>query len=113
MKLISVQELQKKLKSNSLTLVDVRGSNEYEEGHIASAHLIPLGEVSLDTLPRNASSFVLYCQSGKRSAAACEKLLSEKPSLDIYSLDGGLSAWKELGCPVETQETLAVAGIRG
>ncbi len=39
----------------------------------------------------------MHCQSGKRSAEACKKLLIQEPTLDVYSLEGGIIAWKKAG----------------
>jgi rhodanese-related sulfurtransferase len=42
---------------------------------------------------------VVYCRSGKRSAMATEQLRAA--GYTVYDLEGGITAWKEAGKPVE------------
>ncbi len=86
------------LDEQEAVLVDVREPHEYNTAHIAGSHLIPLGSLSLDKLPPlDGKKLIIHCHLGKRSAMACEKLLSEKPDLDAYSLAGGIDAWHRAG----------------
>jgi rhodanese-related sulfurtransferase len=83
-------------------LIDVRELAEYQESKIDQAHLIPLGEISINSLPDfKNKKLVLHCRSGKRSASACQKLLGEDSNLEIYNLEGGISAWSAEGCEIE------------
>lgn len=97
MKTISPKKLKSHLEKNKVVLVDVREEHEHRGEHIEGCCLIPLTQISLQALPADNKSIVLYCRSGKRSAAAAEKLLSQAPHLDIYSLDGGIAAWSRDG----------------
>ncbi len=101
MKTITVSELKKRLDNNDVLLIDVREPAEHRSECIDGAHLIPLSEISLDRLPSTKSPIVIHCKSGKRSAAACAKLLASDPSLDVYSLEGGISMWSEAGYRVK------------
>lgn len=119
MKTITPQLLKDWLKDKKVTLIDVREPFEHKAESISGAHLIPLSEISLSKVPEEKQAVVIHCQSGKRSAAACEKLLKENPSLDVYSLEGGILAWKTEGfdvyrstkcLPIERQQQI-VAGF--
>lgn len=60
-------------------LLDVREQDEFAEGHIEGAILIPYG--SIDTraeseLPDKEQTILVYCRSGRRSAIAAEALVS-------------------------------------
>ena len=93
-----------------LLLVDVREPSEYEQGHIASALLIPRGilEAAADpAYPKHVAALaaarrrpvLLYCATGGRSAlaAATLQLMGFE---DVLSLDGGFSRWEQEGRPV-------------
>ncbi len=96
MKTITAMELKERLEYNKVELIDVRDASEYHAGHINSAHLIPLSEISIDQLPLTKKPIVLYCHAGKRSLAACKLLLAQNPNLDLFNLEGGILAWRTL-----------------
>lgn len=79
---------------DDVIIVDVRRSDEYAEGHIPSAVLIP-NETILDVppkeLPDKNATILVYCRSGRRSAEAAEKLLALGYS-HIYDF-GGILDW--------------------
>ena len=63
--------------------------------------LLPLGSVSKSALPPCAGKkLVIHCRKGGRGGSACEKLLAEDPSLDIYNLEGGIEAWNAAGLTI-------------
>lgn len=101
------KDLNKRLSKREVILIDVREPIENKAASIEGARLIPLSEISVSTLPSKTKPIVIHCQAGKRSETACKKLLSESPSLEVYSLEGGIAAWKEEGFPLKT----AVCGI--
>ncbi|MDX8389372.1 MAG: rhodanese-like domain-containing protein [Mariprofundaceae bacterium] len=82
-------------------LLDVRTVEEYAEGHIAGATLIPVQELDkrLAEIPHGKRVYV-YCHSGVRSARA-SKLLAERGFKNIENMKGGIVAWKDAGYPVE------------
>ena len=81
-------------------IVDVRGKNEYAEGHIAGALHIPLGYLPahLDDLPRDRL-IVLQCETGIRSQIAAS-LLQKSGFHNAATLIGGLQGWQAAGMPV-------------
>lgn len=74
-------------------LVDVREPEEWAISHLPSAVLIPQGDLGerVGELTK-ARELVLYCKSGRRSAASA-KLLSELGFTHVRHLHGGLDAW--------------------
>jgi glyoxylase-like metal-dependent hydrolase (beta-lactamase superfamily II)/rhodanese-related sulfurtransferase len=83
------------------TVIDVRESLEFAQGHLSGARWIPLGE-----LPRRLGELaglereplVTVCRSGGRSATAAA-ILTVAGFQDVRSLEGGLRRWNELGFP--------------
>jgi rhodanese-related sulfurtransferase/rubrerythrin len=77
-----------------LTLLDVRMEPEYEEFHLPAAALIPLPELPdrLGDIDRE-KPVVVYCRSGKRSAAAAN-LLSGAGFPTVINMLGGAMAWQ-------------------
>jgi rhodanese-related sulfurtransferase len=75
-------------------LLDVRQPEEYEDGHIPGAILIPLGELEArqEELERG-KKIITYCRSGHRSMAAAIALcgLGFK---NVHHLEGGILNWR-------------------
>lgn len=97
-KTITVDELHELIENGTAPLIiDVRESAENQAESIEGTCLIPVDEISVAKLPVTKGMIVLHCKSGKRSALACEKLLAENPNLEVYSLQGGITAWRDAG----------------
>jgi len=81
--------------------LDVRTPEEYAEGHIKGAILIPVKTLAnhLAEIPKDKQVYV-YCHSGVRSARA-SKLLAQHGFQNIENVVGGIEAWKKSFYPVE------------
>jgi rhodanese-related sulfurtransferase len=81
-------------------LLDVRQPEEYREGHIEGAKLIPLGELAgrIQELPRTAE-IICVCHSGNRSSRATQLLAGQ--GYRVVNLSGGMIAWTRAGLPVK------------
>lgn len=102
-KTVDATTLKKWLDSGEAMVVDVREPAEHAAENIAGAKLLPLASVSKQALPdTGGKKLVIHCRSGKRSTNACEKLLAEDPNLEVYNLEGGISAWAGAGHAVQT-----------
>ena len=94
--LVSYEELQAKLaQKENLVLLDVRTQEEFAEGHIAGAVLLPYDEIEqkvANLLPEKDKPIIVYCRSGRRSAIAANALrgLGYKDVRDF----GGISRWQ-------------------
>ncbi|MCZ2127341.1 MAG: rhodanese-like domain-containing protein [Anaerolineales bacterium] len=98
---ISADELNARLKSDKrVILLDVRQPQEFEQGHIAGAKLIPLGELSrrMNELPTDRE-IVCVCASGNRSSSATKALV--KAGYKAVNMSGGMFAWRRSKLPVK------------
>jgi rhodanese-related sulfurtransferase len=94
-KKISAEEAKIRIdKDKNVIIVDVRTLEEYNEGHIENAILIP-NETILDEppeqLPDLDSEILIYCRSGNRSQQAAEKLI-DLGYTNVYDF-GGIIDW--------------------
>jgi rhodanese-related sulfurtransferase len=86
--------------------LDVREPQEFAAGHIPGAINVARGvlEFRIDSVPEfkdaRSERFVVYCQSGGRSALAVQTL-QQLGFAEALSLAGGFKAWSEQGLPVE------------
>jgi rhodanese-related sulfurtransferase len=98
-KTIDANTLKEWMGKGEAIVVDVREPAEHASSKIAGAKSIPLGNIAKSNLPEvhGSSKLVLHCQAGKRSKAACDKLMAEDPNIEIYDLEGGISAWANAG----------------
>lgn len=97
-KSIDPHTLNQWLSHNEALLIDVREPAEHAANRIDGAHLIPLGQINTGALPEtNGKILVIHCLKGGRGQTAAERLLAENPALDIYNLEGGITAWNAAG----------------
>lgn len=99
---LTVEQVMKKIDTGEkVTVVDVRTKEEYkEDGYIKGALLMPLQELDkhFRHLDKEAD-IIVYCRSGKRSAAASEKLVASGFK-KVSNMTGGMLEWKAKGYPV-------------
>ncbi len=89
--------------SDKFTLVDVREDSEWDAGHAKDAVHISKGVIERDIeskIPQKDAKLVLYCGGGSRSALAADALMKMGYS-SVFSLAGGMTAYKSAGLPVE------------
>ena len=82
-------DLKTMLSQENKTLIDVREPYEFEEGHVAGAINIPLGEVQgrVEEFQAMSKPLVMMCRSGQRSGMATA-ILSAKGVSDVYNGGG-------------------------
>jgi rhodanese-related sulfurtransferase len=83
-------------------LADVREFFEYRKARIKNAVNIPSSgdlKPAIDTINKNRSLY-LYCTSGFRSKRVGVKFY-DKGFTNVFSLNGGINAWKKQGMKVE------------
>ncbi len=87
--------------TGAIAIIDVREPEEYAEGRIPGAVLIPLGELSkrLVEVPTD-KPVVLVCRSGNRSTQALQ-LLQKAGFTNVHNMTGGMKAWIAAGYAVE------------
>jgi rhodanese-related sulfurtransferase len=89
-------------KADKRMMIDVREFFEYKKSRLRDAVNIPSAghlESSVDTIDKSHDLF-FYCTSGFRSKRVA-KFFSEKGFTRVYSLDGGITAWRKSGMEVE------------
>ena len=100
---VNAKTLKQWLDKGEAVLIDVREPAEHAAENIPGAILIPVGGIAKQNLPEFLGrKLVIHCRSGKRGGMACEKLLAEDPNLEVYNLEGGISAWSEAGNTVKS-----------
>ena len=93
------------LRTGSATLIDVREPDEFARERIPGSILLPLSRfdpASVAALARPGKRLVVHCKGGVRSANAasmCQKL--RESGIPVFSLAGGIEAWKAESLPVE------------
>jgi len=106
---LSVEQAANEVGGGAL-LVDLRESEERREhGAIPGAVHMPRGMLEFyadSTLPYHRPELtpdrriILHCASGGRSALAAD-LLTDMGYTNVAHMDGGITAWKAAGRPVE------------
>ena len=89
-----------KLVKDGAILIDARSPSEFKAGHIKGAINIPHSEIENNhkkiselTQDNKTKAIVVYCQSGRRSQIAKEKL-KKRGYIKVVN-HGGISSWQE------------------
>lgn len=102
---VSAAEVHDALESGEeVTVLDVREQNEWDEGRIGGATLIPRGLLESQAaarLPDRNRRIVVHCAAGGRGALAA-KTLKEMGYTNVANMEGGLGAWRERGYEIES-----------
>lgn len=93
---VSMDDIVQIMNDNSdYIILDVRTTEEYNEGHIQNSISIPnetIGEDTVDKLPNKEKLILIYCRSGNRSKQAAQKL-SKLGYTNLIEF-GGIIDWK-------------------
>ncbi len=104
---VSEIQAQHLAQSNEFMRIDVREQDEVESGLIPQALHIPKGllEMKIEEMaPELERKIILYCAGGNRSLMAAQSL-KQMGYKNIFSLSGGIKAWKDAGLPLEQKPT--------
>lgn len=90
---VSTEDAKQLIDNNEVVVLDVRTPDEFQEGHIPNATLIPLQELenSLNEIDKE-QTYLVVCRSGNRSAQASQ-ILSSNGFSNIYNMTGGMNNW--------------------
>ena len=101
---MTVQEVHEYMEEgNDPVLLDVRGLDEWERGHLKGSVHIPRGELeprAEAVMPDKSREVIVICAGGVRSLLAGETLKAmgyEK----VISMDGGYGDWEDAHLPAE------------
>lgn len=98
---ISLEELRRRLRSGTVTLLDVRPADEYAAGHIPGAVSAPLATLAsrLKRLPRN-TEVVAYCRGPYCLLSDDAVAAIRKSGRRARRLEEGFPDWKAMGWEV-------------
>jgi hydroxyacylglutathione hydrolase len=93
---ISVEQLREQLmKFGRLTLVDVRSDREWNDGHIAEAIHVPIGEMSGRAADFDRQKpIATICEGGYRSMLAAS-ILARAGFPRVLNVSGGMTAYRD------------------
>ncbi|HEX5192947.1 MAG TPA: molybdopterin-synthase adenylyltransferase MoeB [Solirubrobacteraceae bacterium] len=94
---------------NGAIVIDVREAEEWSTGHIPGAKHVPKSYLESrieGSAPDRDQHVILYCQSGNRSAWAARTLIDDLGYVNVESMTGGITLWKDRGYEVEQPRTL-------
>lgn len=89
------------LVAKGVYLIDVREQDEWDRGHAAGAHFVPMSRLGdlVDEVPKDRQVLVI-CHSGGRSARVTHSLVTA--GYDAVNVAGGSSAWAGADGPLES-----------
>jgi rhodanese-related sulfurtransferase len=88
--------------SDGPAVIDVRSPMEFAAGHIPGAVNIPYEEIAVRITEVEAPHGVaLYCMKGPRARLGETALQKSGYAGSVLHVEGGFSAWKALGLPIE------------
>lgn len=97
---ITQEKAKEMMDTQEVIILDVREQDEYDNGHIPGAVLLPVGTIdentAADVIPEKDSTVLVYCRSGNRSKTA-SAALADLGYTNIYEF-GGINTW-----PYETE----------
>jgi len=98
---IDVKEAEEMMQRSDVAVIDVRNPDEYANGHVPNATLIPVNSVYArrEELPKD-KDLIFVCAVGQRSALAAE-MAAAAGFTRLYNLEGGTDAWIKAGMPAE------------
>jgi rhodanese-related sulfurtransferase len=99
---IDRSELQRRMKAGSVTVIDVRPVEEYEQAHLPGAICVPLDEVK--EFARKApkkKQVVAYCRGPYCVFALKAVAELKKRGLDAVRFEDGVQEWRAAGLPLE------------
>lgn len=96
------QAFANKISEPGVVILDVRTSAEFAAGHIEGAINIDVEGMQFESgiaeLDKSAT-IAVYCQSGRRSGIAVDKM-SEAGFTSLFNLQTGIADWQANGFPV-------------
>jgi membrane protein DedA with SNARE-associated domain/rhodanese-related sulfurtransferase len=100
---ITPLELKQRMdQGESMTIIDLRNSFEWREGHIPGSLMLSEDEIDTFIIPFPKGEVILYCSCPNDiSSAGVAARLKRKGVKSIRPLQGGFPNWMGLGLPVE------------
>lgn len=103
---VNVDEFEKVITDKNITILDVRTTEEYAEGHIALAMNIDVKQPDFESKAKasldKSKTIAVYCRSGNRSKKACDILTAD--GYKVVELSNGMMGWQSAGKAVTKEE---------
>ena len=93
---IDVQKARELIDQGNITIVDIRDSNSYEEGHIDDA--VSVNDTNIDdfvSTTDKSKPVLCYCYMGVSSQNAAQHF-KEQGFETVYSMAGGFTEWQKV-----------------
>jgi rhodanese-related sulfurtransferase len=90
------------LMNQGALVIDLRGKEAYDAGHIGEARHVPAAELAAqaDSLKKwRERNVITYCDSGAEGASSA-RVLSKLGFTKVFNLQGGLNGWLKDNMPV-------------
>src|SRR5213592_4136917 len=97
------------LLGDSVAIVDVRETEEWDQGHVPGAKHVPRGYLESrieGAAPDRSQRVVLYCATDNRSSLAARTLTRDLGYENVSFMTGGYTLWKDRGYEVEVPVAL-------
>lgn len=99
---IEVDHAKSLIDTKETILVDVRETEEWDDGYIPNAIHLSKGVIERDiekVIPNKESELILYCRGGYRSLLAAHNI-KQMGYKNVHSMTGGITAWISAGYPI-------------
>lgn len=101
-KSVNVKKANEIISAEKPLILDVRTPNEFFEGYIPGAKLIPVQQLADRVGEIEAyknTPVVIYCRSGNRSIVASQ-ILIKNGFKQVYNVQGGIKSWEKEKLPI-------------
>ena len=99
---LSPQEMVQKLNHESAVIIDIRNRESFQDGHIVGAVNLPQAELAKDLSKLNKYKdrpLIIVCLTGQGAGKLVMQLKKQNFN-NIFSLAGGIGAWKRAQMPM-------------
>ena len=90
---ISIEDAQKFIETDKMTLIDIRDLNSFTSGHIKNA--IHIEDINIENFIKEKDTnepILIYCYHGNSSQPAAN-FFSQQGFKHVYSMDEGYAGW--------------------
>jgi rhodanese-related sulfurtransferase/DNA-binding transcriptional ArsR family regulator len=96
------RRLLQRLRAGEIVVLDVRGADEFEAGHIPGARSVPIGDLerALRTIPRS-KEIVAYCRGPYCGLSEKAVALLRRRGYRASRIHDGVIDWQDSGLPIE------------
>ena len=101
-KKLTIDELTSLINSTRVLLIDLRGNDDFQKGHIVNAKNYSIDE--LESLKINKVDYVVMYSTSDNESIKAAKLLSKSGIQNTCYLDGGIASWLDNNMPLSGED---------